>query len=112
MFSKPLYFTIGESLRFWLELSLPLYYKRGGRSNHFTIGAEHHDMVIKNKDNLLFTSAYFSSLSDILRSIDTFTMLRGFLKNPFVVTTFICLMLPRFKPSPLNYLKKLIIYYE
>ena len=88
MFIKPLYFTIGESLRFWLELSLPLYYKRGGRSNHFTIGAEHHDMVIKNKDNLLFTSAYFSSLSDILRSIDTFTMLRGFLKNPFVVTAY------------------------
>ena len=86
MISKS-YFTIGESNE-RLELTLPLYVKKGGRSNHFTIGAEHHDMVTIIKDNFIFANVCFSSLSDILRSIDTFTMLCSFLKNPFVVTAY------------------------
>ena len=52
--------------------------------------------------NYLNASIRYSSLVDILRSIDTFTMLCGYLKNPFVVTTFINSKLPRFKPSPLS----------
>ena len=111
MINNLLNFTIGESLGFRLELSLPLYYKRGGRSNLFTIGAEHFTQQVTNKKgNSLYASAYFSSLPDIIRSIDTLTMLCGFLINPFVVTTFISLMLPRFKPSPLNTFKKRVIY--
>ena len=104
MISKS-YFTIGESHE-RLELTLPLYVKKGGRSNHFTIGAEFFGLVTFKKDNFKNAGAYYSSLPDIVRSIDTLTMLCGFLTNPFVVTTFINSTLPRFKPSPLNIFKK------
>ena len=99
------YFTIGESNE-RLELSLPLNYKRGGSSSHFTIGAEFFGLATFEKDNFLNAGVHYSSLSDIARSIDTFTMLCGFLANPFVVATFINSALPRFKPSPLNIFKK------
>ena len=45
-------------------------------------------MHTPKQDNYLNASVCFSSLSDILRSIDTFTMLCSFLKNPFVVTAY------------------------
>ena len=46
------------------------------------------DMHTSKQDNYINASVCFSSLSDILRSIDTFTMLCSFLKNPFVVTAY------------------------
>ena len=79
---------------------LPLDYKSKVGSNHlhFASGI----LIISKETNSLNTSICFSSLVDIIRSIDTFTMLCGYLINPFVVTTFINPKLPRFKPSPLS----------
>ena len=86
--------------RVQIRTILPLDYKSKVGSNllHFASGI----LIIFKETNSLYTSICFSSLVDIIRSIDTFTMLCGFLINPFVVTTFINPKLPRFKPSPLS----------
>ena len=87
-------------LREKIRTILPLDYKSKVNSNllHSVSGV----LITSKQTNYLNASIRYSSLVDILRSIDTFTMLCGYLKNPFVVTTFINSKLPRFKPSPLS----------
>ena len=84
-----------------IELSLPLL-KNKVCSMLYPPSRAMRDTHTFKQGNYINASVCFSSLPDILRSIDTFTMLCSFLKNPFVVTTFINSMLPRFKPSPLS----------
>jgi len=70
-----------------IELSLPLLQNKVC-SMLYPPSRAMRDMHTYKQDNYLNASVCFSSLSDILRSIDTFTMLCSFLKNPFVVTAY------------------------
>ena len=68
-----------------IELSLPLL-KNKVCSMLYPPSRAMRDTHTFKQGNYINASVCFSSLPDILRSIDTFTMLCSFLKNPFVVT--------------------------
>ena len=70
-----------------IELSLPLLQNKVC-SMLYPPSRAMRDTHTFKQGNYINSSVCFSSLSDILRSIDTFTMLCSFLKNPFVVTAY------------------------
>ena len=70
-----------------IELSLPLL-KNKVCSMLYPPSRAMRDTHTFKQGNYINASVCFSSLPDILRSIDTFTMLCSFLKNPFVVTAY------------------------